>query len=181
MGLWEGLLKWLGGPQCKYDRLSATCFHSKRLRMDAFLFLCLGYLFSSNRCSQTSTNINNVHKIHGLPPSSLSPSRWFCFKSKDIGGGSEYIGFQVRFPLFSHPPSPDPFLASPFALNCILLPIYSVTSTYRSLGCSLKILSERDRASRGLSDTLADTKFAVLGAPVKFPNARRGKGKGRGK
>ncbi|KAH7872667.1 Rpa49 subunit specific to nuclear RNA polymerase I [Lentinula edodes] len=72
----------------------------------------------------------------------------------------------------------DDFVSNPKTLaDDLSLSVTNVQAAYRSLGCKLKTLSERERANRGLSDTLADTKFAVLTAPVQFPKVRTGKKK----
>ncbi|KAJ3752209.1 RNA polymerase I associated factor, A49-like protein [Lentinula raphanica] len=76
----------------------------------------------------------------------------------------------------------DDFVSNPRILaNDFGLATTNIQTAYRSLGCKLKTLSERELASRGYSDTLrvADTKFAVLVAPVQFPKAKTGRKKGQ--
>ncbi|KAE9399387.1 Rpa49 subunit specific to nuclear RNA polymerase I [Gymnopus androsaceus JB14] len=70
----------------------------------------------------------------------------------------------------------DDFASNPKILaEDLSMSVTNINAAYRSLGCKLKTLPERERASRGLSDSLSDTKFAVLVAPVQFPTARKGK------
>ncbi|KAJ3727338.1 Rpa49 subunit specific to nuclear RNA polymerase I [Lentinula guzmanii] len=72
----------------------------------------------------------------------------------------------------------DDFVSNPKNLaDDLSLSIANIQAAYRGLGCKLKTLTERERANRGLSDTLADTKFAVLTAPVQFPKVRTAKKK----
>ncbi|KAH6904495.1 Rpa49 subunit specific to nuclear RNA polymerase I [Coprinopsis sp. MPI-PUGE-AT-0042] len=47
-----------------------------------------------------------------------------------------------------------------------------VNTLFRSLGCKLVKLSERERTRLGLPDSTADQKRAVLNAPVEFPKPR---------
>ncbi|KAJ3830474.1 Rpa49 subunit specific to nuclear RNA polymerase I [Lentinula raphanica] len=74
----------------------------------------------------------------------------------------------------------DGFVSNPRILaDDFSLATTNIQNAYRSLGCKLKTLSERELANRGYSDTLADTKFAVLVAPVQFPKAKTGRKKGQ--
>ncbi|KIK65044.1 hypothetical protein GYMLUDRAFT_39451 [Collybiopsis luxurians FD-317 M1] len=67
----------------------------------------------------------------------------------------------------------DDFASNPKTLaDDLSMRVQEIQTIYRSLGCKLKTLSEHQLSSRGLSDTLGDTKFAVLTAPVQFPNVR---------
>ncbi|KAJ4481184.1 Rpa49 subunit specific to nuclear RNA polymerase I [Lentinula aciculospora] len=67
----------------------------------------------------------------------------------------------------------DDFVSNPKTLaDDLSLSVANVQAAFRSLGCQLKTLGDRERASRGLSDNLVDTKFAVLTAPVQFPKVR---------
>ncbi|KAF9078296.1 Rpa49 subunit specific to nuclear RNA polymerase I [Rhodocollybia butyracea] len=72
----------------------------------------------------------------------------------------------------------DSFASNPKTLaDDLSVSVTNINAAYRNLGCKLKTLTERERANRGLSDTLADTKFAVLTTPVQFPKVRTGKKK----
>ncbi|KAK0431891.1 Rpa49 subunit specific to nuclear RNA polymerase I, partial [Armillaria borealis] len=57
------------------------------------------------------------------------------------------------------------------------IPPTQVNQLFRSLGCQLKKLGERDRARYGLSNDISNTKMAVLTAPVQFPKPPRRKGR----
>ncbi|KIY65180.1 Rpa49 subunit specific to nuclear RNA polymerase I [Cylindrobasidium torrendii FP15055 ss-10] len=72
----------------------------------------------------------------------------------------------------------DGFASDPPTLsNDLGLPVSQVQQTFKSLGCTLKSLSENERAKLGLSNTKSTTKMAVLTAPVTFPNPPRRQGK----
>ncbi|KAF5376047.1 hypothetical protein D9615_007665 [Tricholomella constricta] len=47
-----------------------------------------------------------------------------------------------------------------------------VNGLFKSLGCKITLLGERERTRLGLSDSAATTKMAVLNAPVEFPKPR---------
>ncbi|KAJ7938411.1 Rpa49 subunit specific to nuclear RNA polymerase I [Mycena leptocephala] len=47
-----------------------------------------------------------------------------------------------------------------------------ITAVFRSLGCKIVTLGERERTKLGLPDSVADEKRAVLTAPVQFPKQR---------
>ncbi|KAF7326675.1 Rpa49 subunit specific to nuclear RNA polymerase I [Mycena venus] len=47
-----------------------------------------------------------------------------------------------------------------------------ITQVFRSLGCKIVTLGERERTRLGLPDSVADEKRAVLTAPVQFPKQR---------
>ncbi|KAL0952487.1 hypothetical protein HGRIS_006751 [Hohenbuehelia grisea] len=55
--------------------------------------------------------------------------------------------------------------------------VASLNTLFRSLGCKISVVNERDRARLGLSDASKDTKFAVLNAPLVFPKPRVGRKK----
>ncbi|KAL4264654.1 RPA49/POLR1E RNA polymerase subunit family protein [Pleurotus pulmonarius] len=57
------------------------------------------------------------------------------------------------------------------------LSVAQTNQLFRSLGCKLSALSDRERARLGLPDSAKDTKRAVLNAPVVFPKPRVGKRK----
>ncbi|KAF5392112.1 hypothetical protein D9757_003204 [Collybiopsis confluens] len=72
----------------------------------------------------------------------------------------------------------DDFTSDPKMLaDDLSMSLTSIQSAYKNLGCKLKTLTEHQLSTRGLSDTLGHTKFAVLVAPVVFPKVRTGKGK----
>ncbi|KAF7373579.1 Rpa49 subunit specific to nuclear RNA polymerase I [Mycena sanguinolenta] len=52
------------------------------------------------------------------------------------------------------------------------LGVDKVTQVFKSLGCKMITLSERERTRLGLPDSVADEKRAVLTAPVQFPKQR---------
>ncbi|KAJ7631990.1 Rpa49 subunit specific to nuclear RNA polymerase I [Mycena polygramma] len=47
-----------------------------------------------------------------------------------------------------------------------------IAQTFKSLGCKIVTLGERERTKLGLPDSVADEKRAVLTAPVQFPKQR---------
>ncbi|KAK7055446.1 Rpa49 subunit specific to nuclear RNA polymerase I [Favolaschia claudopus] len=47
-----------------------------------------------------------------------------------------------------------------------------ITQVFRSLGCKMSTLTERERTRLGLPDSVANEKRAVLTAPVQFPKQR---------
>ncbi|KAJ6554545.1 Rpa49 subunit specific to nuclear RNA polymerase I [Mycena capillaripes] len=47
-----------------------------------------------------------------------------------------------------------------------------VSASFKSLGCKIVTLNERERTKLGLPDSVADEKRAVLTAPVQFPKQR---------
>ncbi|KAJ7270699.1 Rpa49 subunit specific to nuclear RNA polymerase I [Mycena haematopus] len=47
-----------------------------------------------------------------------------------------------------------------------------ITQVFKSLGCKMVTLNERERTRLGLPDSVADEKRAVLKAPVQFPKQR---------
>ncbi|KAK0189600.1 RNA polymerase I associated factor, A49-like protein [Armillaria mellea] len=72
----------------------------------------------------------------------------------------------------------DDYASDPGAIaHDLSIPPTQVNQLFRSLGCQLKKLSERDRARYGLSDDISNTKMAVLTAPVQFPKPPRRKGR----
>ncbi|KAF8901069.1 RNA polymerase I associated factor, A49-like protein [Gymnopilus junonius] len=52
------------------------------------------------------------------------------------------------------------------------MPVSEVNQLFKSLGCKITKLGERERARLGLPDSSADEKRAVLTAPVQFPKPR---------
>ncbi|KAF8966904.1 RNA polymerase I associated factor, A49-like protein [Flammula alnicola] len=52
------------------------------------------------------------------------------------------------------------------------MPVTEVNQLFKSLGCKITKLGERERARLGQSDSSADEKRAVLTAPVEFPKPR---------
>ncbi|KAF5314385.1 hypothetical protein D9619_011794 [Psilocybe cf. subviscida] len=52
------------------------------------------------------------------------------------------------------------------------MPVTQVNDLFKSLGCKITKLGERERARLGQSDASADDKRAVLSAPVEFPKPR---------
>ncbi|KAF4611652.1 hypothetical protein D9613_003821 [Agrocybe pediades] len=52
------------------------------------------------------------------------------------------------------------------------MPVAEVNQLFRSLGCKISILGEKERARLGISSGSANEKRAVLTAPVEFPKPR---------
>ncbi|GLB44229.1 putative rpa49 subunit specific to nuclear rna polymerase i [Lyophyllum shimeji] len=51
-------------------------------------------------------------------------------------------------------------------------PVNEINTLFKSLGCKITVLGERERARLGLPDSAAAVKRAVLNAPVQFPKPR---------
>lgn len=56
--------------------------------------------------------------------------------------------------------------------NDLSMPVSEVNQLFKSLGCKITKLSERERARLGLSESSAIEKRAILSAPVEFPKPK---------
>ncbi|KAF7977898.1 hypothetical protein HWV62_2454 [Athelia sp. TMB] len=52
------------------------------------------------------------------------------------------------------------------------MPVAKINTLFKSLGCTISKLTQRDLAVLGLPDTAGETKRAVLKCPVQFPKSR---------
>jgi DNA-directed RNA polymerase I subunit RPA49 len=51
-------------------------------------------------------------------------------------------------------------------------PCFRINQLFKTLGCKISKISERERTKLGLTDSSAETKRAILTAPVEFPKPR---------
>ncbi|KAF9034445.1 RNA polymerase I associated factor, A49-like protein [Hymenopellis radicata] len=72
----------------------------------------------------------------------------------------------------------DGYASDPSLLSADLgIPVTRVNQQFKSLGCTLKTLTDKERSKLGYSNDSAGTKMAVLTAPVKFPKPPMRKGR----
>lgn len=89
-----------------------------------------------------------------------------------------WVKSTYHFAQSEHPPPLSRYATSfrfisSFAASLYISSILSSSDPrFLLIGCNLKMVTEKDRARAGLSDSYAKVKMAVLSAPVSFPKVR---------